>query len=84
MTDPSIVKVVESYREPKDNEFFFRENPFNQNAMRQLFDYLEDEFGIEVKEIPGWQLKTTTSTAYADNQYLKIGYGCRVINHNKK
>lgn len=83
MTDPRTVKIVDSYRNPKDNEFFFREDPFNNSALRQLFDYLEENYGIEIEEIPGWQLKSTTHTAYTYNQYENIGFGCRVIKHEK-
>jgi hypothetical protein len=77
MSDPITVRVVESYRYPEENEFFFRENPLNGPGMRGLFDYLEKEYGIIVKEIPGWQLKSTVRDA-SDHRYHNAGYGLRV------
>ena len=36
--DPRNIKIVSDYREPKDNEFFFRENPFNHSAIHSVID----------------------------------------------
>jgi len=79
--DHKFVKVVESYREPNENEFFFREDPFNGYGMRQLFDYLEEEHGIKIQKIPGWQLKSLVQDSYT-NTYTKISYGVRVIKND--
>jgi|TARA_Y100000294_G_C8566257_1_gene340953 hypothetical protein len=77
MSDPITVRVVESYRHPEENEFFFSQNPINGPGMRGLFDYLEKEHGIIVKQIPGWQLKSTVRDAH-DRSYHTVGYGLRV------
>ena len=42
--DPRNIKIVSEYREPKDNEFFFRENPFNHSGIYSVIDYLKFHF----------------------------------------
>ncbi len=76
--DPRNIKIVSEYREPKDNEFFFRENPFNHSAIHSVIDYLKDEYGIVIEEIPGWQLKSEVQTSYSSNGYENVGYGIRI------
>ena len=65
--DPRNIKIVSEYREPKDNEFFFRENPFNHSGIYSVIDYLKEEYGIVIEEIPGWQLKSEVHTSYNSN-----------------
>ena len=51
--DPRNIKIVSEYRKPKENEFFFRENPFNHSAIHSVIDYLKEKYGIVIEEIPG-------------------------------
>ena len=75
-TDNRYIKIVNDYRAPEDNEFFFSQDP-HIYGMKKLFDYLEVEHGIQIEKIPGWQLKSEVKSAY-DNQYLTIHCGLRV------
>ena len=75
--DPRNIKIVSEYRKPKENEFFFRENPFNHSAIHSVIDYLKEKYGIVIEEIPGWQLKSDVQTAYS-NGYDRVGYGMRI------
>jgi len=76
-TDNRYIKIVNDYREPQDNEFFFSQNPYNIYGMRKLFEYLEYEYNIKIESIPGWQLKSEVKNAY-DDQYLNVACGLRV------
>jgi len=76
--DPRNIKIVSEYREPKDNEFFFRENPFNHSAIHSVIDYLKEKYGIVIEEIPGWQLKSEVHTSYSSSGFEHVGYGIRI------
>ena len=41
-------------------------------------DYLKDEYGIVIEEIPGWQLKSEVHTSYSSSGFEHVGYGLRI------
>jgi|TARA_R100001530_G_C4235829_1_gene133942 hypothetical protein len=62
MTNTSI-KIVESYREPKENEFFFNYDPRRTAGTKQLLEYLE-KHNFVFEDIPHWQIKSIVIRDY--------------------
>ncbi len=71
------VRIVSDYRELAQNEFVMKQDLFNDNGVRQVFQYLESEFEIKIEKIPSWQVKSLVRGAYSDG-YVSPGYGVRV------
>jgi len=71
------VRIVTDYREFAENEFVMKQDLFNDNGVRQVFQYLESEFGIKIEKIPSWQVKSLVRGAYSDG-YVAPGYGIRI------
>jgi len=71
------VRIVTDYREFAENEFVMKQDLFNDNGVRQVFQYLESEFGIKIEKIPSWQVKSLVRGAYSDG-YVSPGYGIRI------
>jgi|TARA_R100001480_G_scaffold123364_2_gene121824 hypothetical protein len=66
------IKIVNDFRDSKENEFFFRDDPTQTHGTMQLFDWLEKQ-GFEVGHIPQWQIQTT------HNGFDNYRYGVRII-----
>lgn len=71
------VRIVDDYRELAENEFVMKQDPFNDVGVREIFEYLDREFGIKIEKIPGWQVKSLVKGAYSDG-YVSPGYGIRI------
>ena len=71
------VRIVSDYRELAQNEFVMKQDLFNDNGVRQVFEYLESEFGIKIEKIPSWQVKLLVRGVYNDG-YVSPGYGIRI------
>lgn len=72
------VRIVDDYRELAENEFVMKQDPLNDNGVREIFEYLDREFGIKIEKIPGWQVKSLVKGAYSDG-YISPGHGIRII-----
>lgn len=53
------IKIIDGYRGPKDNEFFFRFDPWSAAGCRELLFWLEENTDLNVVNIPEWQIKDT-------------------------
>ena len=51
-TDNRYIKIVNDYRAPEDNEFFFSQDPHNIYGMKKLFDYLDDDKNLVFENEP--------------------------------
>ena len=71
------VKIVSDYRELAQNEFVMKYDLFNDNGVKQIFEYLENEFGIKIEKIPSWQVKSLVRGVYNDG-YVSPGCGIRI------
>ena len=71
------VKIVSDYRELAQNEFVMKYDLFNDNGVRQIFEYLESEFGIKIEKIQSWQVKSLVRGVYNDG-YVSPGCGIRI------
>ena len=72
------VRIVSDYRELAENEFVMKQDPFNDNGVREIFDYLDSEYGIKIEKIPGWQVKSRVKDVYSD-AYISPGHGIRIV-----
>lgn len=72
------VRIVSDYRELAENEFVMKQDPFNDNGVREIFEYLDSEYGIKIEKIPGWQVKSKVRGAYSDG-YISPGHGIRIV-----
>lgn len=68
------VRLINDFREPDDNEFFFANDPKGTTAMREMLNYLEDNFGFSLEEIEPWKIKTTSKDSFNNYDQLKFGY----------
>jgi|TARA_E500000178_G_C16335331_1_gene450787 hypothetical protein len=59
----SQIKIINDYRDSKENEFFFRNDPYNIGGVRELFDWLEAQ-GYSIENIPEWQIQNTNTGTF--------------------
>ncbi len=71
------VRLIDSYREPEDNEFFFTRDPKAISTMRDMLDYLEENFNLRFEKIEPWKIKTTLKDH--NHQYDRIEVGYRIV-----
>jgi hypothetical protein len=69
-----FVRLISDYREPNDNEFFFREDPKGTTPMREMLEYLEDNFNLRFEEIETWKIRTTRKGHSSGYDQLRYGY----------
>ena len=72
-----FIRLISDYREPDDNEFFFKEDPKGTTAMRTMFEYLEDNFNLRFEEIETWKIRTTLKGH--TNGYDQYIYGYKIV-----
>ena len=72
MTDNSL-KVVEGYREPQENEFFFYQEPLRTTGVKELLEYLETYHGFKIEEIPHWQIRSIVK-----GDFIEARHGIRI------
>jgi len=70
------VRLINDFREPEDNEFFFDRDPRHDNSMRDMLEYLEANFGFTLEQIESWKIRTT---AKSDESYESMKCGFRVV-----
>jgi len=73
MSSKDTIEIVNGYRSPEDNEFFFRQHPQSIAGVDDLLEFLKDE-GYQIEFIPQWQIKSRTSNASA-----RIESGIRIV-----
>ena len=52
MTNKTI-QIVETHRQPEENEFFFYQEPLRTAGVKELLEYLETYHGFKIEEIKG-------------------------------
>jgi len=57
----SSVKIVSDYRNPKQNEFFFKSDPFTTAGLKELLTYLEECSEYKITRIPHWQIENVVN-----------------------
>ena len=70
------IRLINDYREPEDNEFFFSRDPKTTFGIKDLLNYLEHNFGFRLEEIEDWKIKTTRTT---ENAFDQVNCGYRVV-----
>jgi len=68
------VRLIDSYREPEDNEFFFTRDPKVLPTMGDMLEYLEDNFNLRFEKIEPWKIKTTVKDHTGHYDRLEVGY----------
>jgi hypothetical protein len=53
------VKIIDGYRGPEDNEFFFRFDPWRAAGTRDLLTWIEESTDYTIIHIPEWQIKSS-------------------------
>ncbi len=71
------VRLINDFRKPEDNEFFFGSDPKGNSNMKQMLQYLEDNFGFRLEEIEPWKIKTTKD--HHPNAFDPIKCGYRIV-----
>ncbi len=71
------VRVIDTYREAKDNEFFFGSDPKSNSNIKQMLNYLELNFGFRLEEIEPWKIKTTKD--HHPNAFDPVKFGYRIV-----
>lgn len=69
------IKVVDSFRDAKDNEFFFRNDPYATAGIKEMLVWLEQCDDYDLISIPQWQIQTKTIGDYSGS----YSYGIRII-----
>ena len=59
MPRKQYIKIIGEHRSANDNEFFPTNNPFNDNGMVELFEYLERRFNLTIEQIDHWEITRT-------------------------
>ena len=72
-----FVRVIDTFREPAENEFFFGQDPKNNSHIKLMLNYLEDNFGFRLKEIEPWKIKTTKD--HHPNAFDPVKFGYRIV-----
>jgi hypothetical protein len=59
------IKIVDSYRDSEDNEFFFRNDPFSTAGVKEILVWLEEHTDYKIIHIPHWQIQTKTQGSFS-------------------
>jgi len=63
----NTLKIVDKYREPAENEFFFNQDPRSTAGVKQLIDHLETKLNFVFEEIPHWQVRSIVKGDYINS-----------------
>ena len=70
------VRLINDFREPEDNEFFFEYDPRNKEEMGSMLEYLEANFSVRIEDIDSWKIRTTSKH---NGNYDKYAVGLRIV-----
>ena len=72
MTNKTI-QIVETHRQPEENEFFFYQVPLRTAGVKELLEYLETYHGFKIEEIPHWQIRSIVK-----GDFIEARHGIRI------
>jgi len=71
----NTLKVVNEYREPQKNEFFFNGEPRRTAGLKELLEYLATEHNFVIEDIQHWKIQSVVKGDYISNNT----HGIRVV-----
>jgi|TARA_R110000751_G_scaffold63493_2_gene130977 hypothetical protein len=74
------IKIIGEHRGPDENEFFPSTNPFNDQGMVEMFEYLESKYNFSIQRIEDWQIKNTVKSCDGGN--LRAPFGFRIVEND--
>lgn len=80
MPRKQYIKIIREHRNANENEFFPTNNPFNDNGMTEMFEYLESKYDFTIERIDDLQIKNTVRGYDGGN--LRSPFGLRIVEND--